>query len=71
MAGSAVACRWTPELHNKFIAAVNELGGADLATPKAILSKLEVRVRARREGALGPRRHGGAQAAPSPRSRRP
>ncbi|CAK9233299.1 unnamed protein product [Sphagnum jensenii] len=29
--------RWTPELHEKFVAAVSDLGGADRATPKAVL----------------------------------
>ncbi|KAG6481258.1 hypothetical protein ZIOFF_057854 [Zingiber officinale] len=29
--------KWTPELHDKFIEAVNQLGGADKATPKAVM----------------------------------
>ncbi|XP_074565869.1 myb-related protein 2-like isoform X2 [Curcuma longa] len=29
--------KWTPELHDRFIEAVNQLGGADKATPKAVM----------------------------------
>ncbi|XP_042400264.1 myb-related protein 2-like isoform X2 [Zingiber officinale] len=29
--------KWRPELHDKFIEAVNQLGGADKATPKAVM----------------------------------
>ncbi|KAG6509926.1 hypothetical protein ZIOFF_027934 [Zingiber officinale] len=29
--------KWTPELHDKFIEAVNQLGGVDKATPKAVM----------------------------------
>ncbi|THU67885.1 hypothetical protein C4D60_Mb05t29430 [Musa balbisiana] len=29
--------KWIPELHERFVAAVNKLGGADRATPKAIM----------------------------------
>ncbi|XP_042411368.1 myb-related protein 2-like [Zingiber officinale] len=29
--------KWTPELHERFIDAVNQLGGADKATPKTIM----------------------------------
>lgn len=34
--------RWTPELHNRFVTAVNELGGPDRATPKGILRAMDV-----------------------------
>ncbi|KAI3457040.1 hypothetical protein Pfo_013703 [Paulownia fortunei] len=34
--------RWTPELHDQFVKAVNELGGANKATPKAILNLMRV-----------------------------
>ena len=34
--------RWTPELHNRFVIAVNELGGPDRATPKGILRAMDV-----------------------------
>ncbi|KAK4438981.1 Myb family transcription factor PHL11 [Sesamum alatum] len=34
--------RWTPELHDQFVKAVNELGGANKATPKAILNLMGV-----------------------------
>ncbi|KAG9147621.1 hypothetical protein Leryth_015702 [Lithospermum erythrorhizon] len=29
--------KWTPELHQRFIDAINQLGGADRATPKSIM----------------------------------
>ncbi|XP_026665294.2 myb-related protein 2-like isoform X3 [Phoenix dactylifera] len=29
--------KWTPELHQRFIEAVNQLGGADKATPKTVM----------------------------------
>jgi SHAQKYF class myb-like DNA-binding protein len=34
--------RWTPELHEKFVTAVTHLGGADRATPKAVLRLMGV-----------------------------
>lgn len=34
--------RWTPELHEKFVIAVAHLGGADRATPKAVLRLMGV-----------------------------
>ncbi|KAG0566824.1 hypothetical protein KC19_7G090400 [Ceratodon purpureus] len=34
--------RWTPELHEKFISGVAHLGGADRATPKAVLRLMGV-----------------------------
>ncbi|GAQ85946.1 hypothetical protein KFL_002620120 [Klebsormidium nitens] len=35
--------RWTPELHERFIKAVESLGGPDRATPKRILELMEVK----------------------------
>jgi SHAQKYF class myb-like DNA-binding protein len=34
--------RWTPELHARFVAAVDRLGGAERATPKAIMDLMRV-----------------------------
>ncbi|XP_039057852.1 myb family transcription factor PHL8-like isoform X2 [Hibiscus syriacus] len=34
--------KWTPELHQRFIEAVNQLGGADKATPKSVMRVMGV-----------------------------
>ncbi|KAK4377753.1 hypothetical protein RND71_004049 [Anisodus tanguticus] len=34
--------KWTPDLHERFIDAVNQLGGADKATPKSVLKLMGI-----------------------------
>ncbi|MCL7034572.1 hypothetical protein MKW94_012468 [Papaver nudicaule] len=34
--------KWTPELHERFIDAVNQLGGADKATPKTVMKLMGI-----------------------------
>lgn len=35
--------RWTPELHDRFVDAVTQLGGADKATPKSVMKVMSVK----------------------------
>ncbi|XP_039040730.1 myb-related protein 2-like isoform X2 [Hibiscus syriacus] len=34
--------KWTPDLHERFIKAVNQLGGADKATPKTVMKLMDI-----------------------------